>query len=62
MKRIIKYTDYEGKSVIQTFISNNIDSLDAQEYELDKFYREKCGIGGFKKEIILDESDKFFKV
>lgn len=56
MKRIVRYTSYEGNSVDQLFVGADAESLDEQEYELDKHYHMCYGIGGYTKETIMDES------
>lgn len=56
MKRIIRYTSYEGSSVDHSFVGADAESLDAQEYELDEHYHRCYGIGGYTKETIKDES------
>ncbi len=56
MKRIIRYTSYEGSSVDQLFVGVDAESLDKQEYELDEHYKRCYGVGGYTKETIKDES------
>lgn len=56
MKRIVRYTSYEGNSVDQTFIGVDAYSLDAQEFELDEHYHRCYGVGGYTKETIRDDS------
>lgn len=56
MKRIVRYTSYEGSSVDQIFVGADAESLDAQEYELDEHYHRCYGTGGYTKETIKDES------
>ena len=59
MKKIVRYTSYEGSSVDQLFVGVDADSIDAQEYELDEHYHQCYGIGGFTKETIIDETYKY---
>ena len=56
MKRIIRYTSYEGSSIDQIFVGVDADSLDTQEFELDEHYHKCYGVGGYTKETIKDES------
>lgn len=56
MKRVVKYTSYEGNSVEHSFIGADAQSLDEQEYDLDEHYHRCYGIGGFTKETIKDDS------
>ena len=56
MKRIIRYTSYDGNSVDQVFNGVDAESLNRQENELDDFCYRSYGVGGFTKETIKDES------
>lgn len=62
MKKVIIYTTYEGHSANQLFIGSDIDSIEEQEVELDKHYRLCYGIGGFRKKILLDETNQFLEL
>lgn len=62
MKKIVKYTSYEGSSVDQLFVGADIFSIEVQEYELDEHYHQCYGIGGFTKETIIDETIKYLGI
>lgn len=62
MKRIVRYTSYEGNSVDQIFIGSNEESLDNQEYELDEHYNMCYGSNGYTKETIKDDSLKIYGI
>lgn len=57
MKRIIEYTTYEGSSVRHTFIGSNVELIDAQEYDLDEWYRKCYGIGSHTKKVLFDNTE-----
>lgn len=59
MKKIVRYTSYEGSSVDQLFVGTDIFSIEVQEEELDEHYRRCYGIGGFTKEILIDETYQY---
>lgn len=59
MKKIVRYTSYEGSSVDQLFVGADIFSIEAQENELDEHYHRCYGIGGFTKETLIDETTQF---
>lgn len=59
MKKIVRYTSYEGSSVDQLFVGSDIFSIEAQEEELDEHYHRCYGIGGFTKETIIDETYQY---
>lgn len=59
MKKIVRYTSYEGSSVNQLFVGSDIFSIDTQEAELDEHYEMCYGIGGFTKETLIDETYQY---
>lgn len=62
MKKIVRYTSYEGSSVDQLFVGSDIFAIDAQEVELDEHYRRCYGVGGFTKETLINETTKYLNL
>lgn len=56
MKKVVRYTSYEGNSVDQLFVGADMFSILSQENELDEHYEMRYGIGGFTKETIINET------
>lgn len=59
MKKVVRYTSYEGSSVDQLFVGSDIFAIDVQEVELDEYYAMCYGIGGFTKETLIDETTQY---
>ena len=59
MKKVVRYTSYEGSSVDQLFVGSDIFAIDVQEVELDEYYAMCYGIDGFTKETLIDETTPY---
>lgn len=62
MKKIVRYTSYEGSSVDRLFVGADIFSIEVQEEELDEHYRRCYGVYGFTKETLIDETTKYLNL